>query len=772
MPITAEEYQIGQLFMIAKHSHEQSDAGEGVEVILNVPHTDPVHGEGRYTEKQIHLSSRLPDWLQSFIPRLFCVTEKAWNYYPYTETEYTCSFLPKFNIFIKTKYENNSGTTENCLGLSPEELANRIVEHVDIVYDEVAPKHYKETEDPKFFKSKKTNRGPLINGWQETFESIMCIYKLVNVSFEVWGLQTKVEDYAHKAIRDILLLGHRQAFAWIDEWYGMTIEDVREYEVKMQEETNKKVLKRSEAVEISQDAGAGAIEVEEGNDEEGNPICKNLKEKAFKDAEKEKDNNEDMSKYEDDYHMPKPQSKTGSVGKSILVESNIFKIDIQHGEDHVFVYAVYFDLEEVLEYRKLSVESVRARIGNTYLYDGTFLYSLGKLPKCVMKFRIPHPMKPEIVLKFKVMYRSKSKLGKCQGLLKHLITTLPEFLGCKPHHRIFYSPGICKKVPNSDIEVYGAYRLRVAQAELSPTIIVDVIHCLQRGRTIANMFTTFNGQLEDKLLKLKNYCLGKFAADIAHNVVVKVGDVYMKDIAIPWLKVWTKSHPEKKLPNRCEECLTVSSSSYSLLVNRNGVTPSSSEKTNITKFTKVSPNVRVKCIQRFVEAVHGNIECTDFLRQWKIILNPKPVTVRARVIPSPCVSFGGEVQIQNSRLFWNPKEDAPTKMVLDPIELHTWSLFCLENVVPLAQKLLASLFFESKSLGVIIGRGSLEIVKMKHRRPLVSLLAEKMLRKINAGTRFVIVILPNTSGAFEAKEVYSQLKKICMEVLYPGWCVN
>jgi len=68
------------------------------------------------------------------------------------------------------------------------------------------------------------------------------LYKLVKISFEVWGFQTRVEDYAHKAIRDILLLGHRQAFAWIDEWFGMTVEDVRNYEKKMQEETNLKVM--------------------------------------------------------------------------------------------------------------------------------------------------------------------------------------------------------------------------------------------------------------------------------------------------------------------------------------------------------------------------------------------------------------------------------------------------------------------------------------------------------------------------------------------------
>ena len=42
--------------MIARHSAEQSDGGEGVEVIENRPHSDPVHGDGQYTEKRIHLS--------------------------------------------------------------------------------------------------------------------------------------------------------------------------------------------------------------------------------------------------------------------------------------------------------------------------------------------------------------------------------------------------------------------------------------------------------------------------------------------------------------------------------------------------------------------------------------------------------------------------------------------------------------------------------------------------------------------------------------------
>ena len=42
--------------MIAKHSLEQSDEGDGVEIVKNEECEDAVHGKGRYTEKHIHIS--------------------------------------------------------------------------------------------------------------------------------------------------------------------------------------------------------------------------------------------------------------------------------------------------------------------------------------------------------------------------------------------------------------------------------------------------------------------------------------------------------------------------------------------------------------------------------------------------------------------------------------------------------------------------------------------------------------------------------------------
>uniref|UniRef100_A0A4W5MZC1 Phosphatidylinositol transfer protein cytoplasmic 1 n=1 Tax=Hucho hucho TaxID=62062 RepID=A0A4W5MZC1_9TELE len=243
---------IGQLYMISKHSHEQSDRGEGVEVIQNEPFEDPAHGQGQFTEKRVYLNSKLPSWARAVVPNIFYVTEKAWNYYPYTITgEHThthshrcCSFLPKFSIHIETKYEDNKGSNDNIFSDSENKDQEREVCSVDIAYDEIPERYYKETEDLRYFKSEKTSRGMLQEGWRDTQEPIMCSYKLVTVKFEVWGLQTRVEQFVHKVRghSHTVLTGRRQHLDLPPPLFAdMNLDDVREYEKSMHEQTNIKV---------------------------------------------------------------------------------------------------------------------------------------------------------------------------------------------------------------------------------------------------------------------------------------------------------------------------------------------------------------------------------------------------------------------------------------------------------------------------------------------------------------------------------------------------
>lgn len=95
----------------------------------------------------------------------------------------------------------------------------------------------KKIYDPKSFKSVKTGRGPLTEGWIQHSTPIMCAYKLAEVKFQVWGFQTKVENIIFNNQKSILTNFHKQVFCMIDDWYGLTLQDIR----RTEEETKEKL---------------------------------------------------------------------------------------------------------------------------------------------------------------------------------------------------------------------------------------------------------------------------------------------------------------------------------------------------------------------------------------------------------------------------------------------------------------------------------------------------------------------------------------------------
>eukprot|EP00163_Fabomonas_tropica_P003130 TRINITY_DN125_c0_g1_i1.p1 TRINITY_DN125_c0_g1~~TRINITY_DN125_c0_g1_i1.p1 ORF type:complete len:275 (+),score=93.33 TRINITY_DN125_c0_g1_i1:223-1047(+) len=234
LPFTVEEYHIGQLYMVAKASKEQTGAGEGITIHKNEPYDDE-NGKGQYTEKTMHLGKRVPGWIRPICPKsALKIEEKAWNAYPTCKTQYSCPFFgKKFYMEVLTKHIQDDGSQENVHEASEEVLKKREVDFIDIAMDPIDKKAYVEEEDPTKFRSEKAGRGPLTEGWQKTSDPLMCAYKLVTVEFKYWGFQTKVEKSMQKSgMRDVFLKAHRQLFCWLDEWFGMTIEDIRQLEAE------------------------------------------------------------------------------------------------------------------------------------------------------------------------------------------------------------------------------------------------------------------------------------------------------------------------------------------------------------------------------------------------------------------------------------------------------------------------------------------------------------------------------------------------------------
>uniref|UniRef100_A0A8D0H343 Phosphatidylinositol transfer protein membrane associated 2 n=1 Tax=Sphenodon punctatus TaxID=8508 RepID=A0A8D0H343_SPHPU len=244
LPMSVEEYRIAQLYMIQKKSREETcGEGSGVEILENRPYTDGPGGNGQYTHKVYHIGMHIPSWFRSILPKAALrVEEESWNAYPYTRTRYTCPFVEKFSIDIETFYKADAGDQVNVFSLSPAEKRQTTLDPIDIVKDPIPPHEYKSEEDPKLYKSVKTKRGPLSEDWIEEYKNnpgkypvIMCAYKLCKVEFRYWGMQSKIERFIHDVgLRKVMVRAHRQAWCWQDEWYGLTIEDIRQLEKEAQ----------------------------------------------------------------------------------------------------------------------------------------------------------------------------------------------------------------------------------------------------------------------------------------------------------------------------------------------------------------------------------------------------------------------------------------------------------------------------------------------------------------------------------------------------------
>ncbi|CAH1231597.1 PITPNA [Branchiostoma lanceolatum] len=277
LPITVPEYQVGQLWSVAEASKNETGGGEGVEVLVNEPFENEEMGKGQYTHKIYHLKSKVPKWISKLAPKgSLEMHEKAWNAYPYCRTIITNPDYMKENFELRIEtWHKKELNLDNPHKVAPEVWRNVDKVDIDIGNDPVDRRDYNPKEDPSVYHSFKTGRGPLKGDWikklaketdqaqmcayklvtvefkwwglqtavekfiQKEKEALMCAYKLVTIEFKWWGLQTAVEHFIQKSERRIFTNFHRQLFCWLDEWHGLTMEDIRRLEDETKLELDK-----------------------------------------------------------------------------------------------------------------------------------------------------------------------------------------------------------------------------------------------------------------------------------------------------------------------------------------------------------------------------------------------------------------------------------------------------------------------------------------------------------------------------------------------------
>lgn len=262
LPITVEEYQVGQLYSVAEASKDNTGGGEGVEVVKNEPYTN-AESKGQYTHKIFRMESKVPKMIRKLFPKgSTTFHEHAWNAYPYCKTVISQPdyMKEKMECKIESWHKTDLGTLDNVHGLPKDQLKNREVVNINIVSDSIARRDYLVAADPSKYKNdKQPTRGALSNTWLEQLKKQveiynaekasgktgddlpplpkhMCAYKLVTIKFQWTGLTGMIERFSHGQQRRIFTLFHRQVYCWLDKWCELTMADIRALEDKTKEE--------------------------------------------------------------------------------------------------------------------------------------------------------------------------------------------------------------------------------------------------------------------------------------------------------------------------------------------------------------------------------------------------------------------------------------------------------------------------------------------------------------------------------------------------------
>ena len=253
LPTNVPQYQVGNLYMCAQRTREESGNGEGIEILKNEPYDDWNGESGQLTHKILHFKSRVPGFIRWAIPDKYLhLHEISHNGYPHFHTQYNIPGQDDwFYLLVESQhipYKKDEPIPDNLMKLSDEDLKERKIVYLDIINSNPKPEKKEwdmhgficpeaginvALQTPKNIRDE--NQPP---EWTNYYDGTMMVcIKIVKLIFKWKGLQNAVEKYALNTVfHDVFLDSHRALMRWADKWYPMTIEDIRKLEEELQNE--------------------------------------------------------------------------------------------------------------------------------------------------------------------------------------------------------------------------------------------------------------------------------------------------------------------------------------------------------------------------------------------------------------------------------------------------------------------------------------------------------------------------------------------------------
>jgi len=190
--------------------------------------------KGLYTQRVYTIGNYLPGWVSALLPSsAVTFIEDCYDCPPYTRTKVWNAFLgERLTFTIDGVVLDGVQEVDNPLELTAADLEVRQKMVVDIV-EVKTPTCVDQGSHPTKVQLRTVTPANLQRGWlastAKMAQKLITVYKVITVKVPIWGFQGRAESWIATFEETVLSEVFQQLYCWADEWYPMTLAEVRKY---------------------------------------------------------------------------------------------------------------------------------------------------------------------------------------------------------------------------------------------------------------------------------------------------------------------------------------------------------------------------------------------------------------------------------------------------------------------------------------------------------------------------------------------------------------
>lgn len=391
----------------------------------------------------------------------------------------------------------------------------------------------------------------------------------------------------------------------------------------------------------------------------------------------------------------------GTSGKSVPASANYLKLNLKEGfgvYQYEVVFKPYVD-SEFARFRLVNQIITDYQISKTF--DGQILFLPKKICDNDIVFDLKHPFNDSDVT-VKIVFKKRVPFDECTTLFNLLFNRVMKVLKYRKVKRQFFDDKHAIPIPQHKLEIWPGYVTIVSECSGGLMLCLDVSHRLLRTMTVYEYMVDTMEEMRTKAKAIiAKTLVGSVVLTQYNNRSYVVHDVVW-DINPKSTFKTTNSEVDYLTYYKNQYNIDIKDHDQPMLINRKTVRKNVGGKEkreeqivvivpelcymtglsdamrqdfrvmkDVAQYTRISPDVRMNMLRKFVKSIEESKEAQDILNGWGLQIARATIDLKMRVLTPEVILFGDDITVQGTAgadwtgaVMKNP--------VLSAVDLNKW----------------------------------------------------------------------------------------------------